>query len=83
MTSVVEGEDRLRHRDGHWVWIFSHGKIYDRSGEGQPLRAAGIHQDITARKEAKEALLLSRETYKNTVALTTQIPWIAAPDGQI
>lgn len=81
--SVYQAEYRLRHRDGRWIWVLAHGRVYARSSDGVPLRAAGIHKDITERKEAEEALLLSRETYKHTVELTTQIPWTARPDGSI
>ena len=82
-TPVYQAEYRLRHRDGRWIWILAHGRVYEWSADGRPVRAAGIHQDITQRKEAEEALLLSREAYKNTVELTTQIPWIADPDGAV
>lgn len=81
--SVFQCEYRLRHRDGRWIWILAHGRVYARGEAGLPIRAAGIHKDITERKEAEEALLQSRETYKHTVELTTQIPWTARPDGSI
>lgn len=81
VTPVYQAEYRLRHRDGRWIWILSHGRVIERTADGAPLRVTGIHQDITPRKEAEEALLLSREMYKNTVELTTQIPWVTNADG--
>lgn len=82
-TPFCNFEHRMRHRDGKWVWVLTQGRVYERDADGSALRAAGIHKDITTRKEAQQELLLSREMYKNTVELTTQIPWIANTDGAI
>ncbi|MCC7280131.1 MAG: PAS domain S-box protein, partial [Chromatiaceae bacterium] len=54
-------EVRMRHRDGHWIWVRDQGRISARDGDGRPLRMAGIHEDISARKEA-ELDLIQRET---------------------
>ena len=60
-TSIFELEHRLRHKKGHWVWVLACGKItYD--AEGRPVRASGIHQDISSRKRVSTegAVLLKR-----------------------
>lgn len=44
---------RMRHRDGHWVWIETYGKVVERNADGKPTRLAGTHRDITYRKEAE------------------------------
>ncbi len=45
----------MRHRDGSWRWISSRGKaIFDE--EGQTIRVAGSHKDITQRKLDELAL---------------------------
>jgi PAS domain S-box-containing protein len=54
-------EHRLRHRDGHWVWILDVGRIFNRNTKGQPLRAVGIHLDISKQKEAEQALIQAKE----------------------
>ena len=54
---VYETEHRLRHRDGHWVWILDRGKIVERRADGSPRRVVGIHTDITRLKQAEQALL--------------------------
>lgn len=51
-----ECEMRLRHKAGHWVWVLSRGKVIDWSEAGQPLRMAGVHIDISARKGLETAL---------------------------
>ncbi|MEY4979058.1 MAG: putative sensory/regulatory protein RpfC [Pseudomonadota bacterium] len=54
-------ESRMRHKDGHWVWVHDRGKVASWSASGQPLWMAGTHQDITQRKLA-EAVLLDTQT---------------------
>ena len=54
-----ECEVRMRHRDGHWIWVLDRGKVASWSPDGSPLLMSGTHQDITARKEAEEQ---ARET---------------------
>lgn len=57
-----EFEYRLRHQDGHWVWILSRGRIIKRAHDGTPLILAGTHLDISSTKIASEKLSLSVET---------------------
>ncbi len=47
---------RMRHKNGHWVWIMSYGTIVSRDAEGRPLRLLGTHTDISARKQAEAEL---------------------------
>ena len=48
---------RLRHKDGHWIWVLVHGMVVSRDAHGKPLRLIGTHTDITQRKLAEERLL--------------------------
>ena len=54
-------EIRMRHRDGHWVWILSRGRVVQRDSDGNPLRLAGIHIDITERKRLEAQLVIERD----------------------
>jgi two-component system, sensor histidine kinase and response regulator len=49
-------EIRMRHRDGHWVWVLARGKLFGRSEDGSPRWMAGTHMDISARKQTEAAL---------------------------
>ncbi len=49
-------EHRLRHKDGHWVWVLDRGKIVERHADGRPRRVVGTHTDITPLKLAAQAL---------------------------
>jgi PAS domain S-box-containing protein len=57
-------ESRMKHKDGHWVWILDRGKVITWTQDGKPLMMYGTHTDITERKLAEEkikALLAERE----------------------
>jgi len=43
-------EFRMRHAAGHWVWVQSSGRVFERDASGRPLRLAGTHLDISRRK---------------------------------
>ncbi|WP_306556554.1 PAS domain S-box protein [Acidovorax sp.] len=47
---------RMRHKQGHWVWIQSRGRTFTRTPAGEPEWMYGTHQDITAAKEAEVRL---------------------------
>ncbi len=42
-----EGEMRMRHADGHWVWCRSLGRVMQRGTDGTPQLVAGISIDIS------------------------------------
>lgn len=49
------GEYRIRHKNGHYVWLMERGTII-RDGDGNPLRVIGQTLDVTERKEQEETL---------------------------
>lgn len=55
-TPFYETEHRLQGKDGHWHWILDRGKVMAWDEQGNALRAAGIHQEITSRKKTEENL---------------------------
>lgn len=55
-TPFYESEHRLQHRNGHWVWVLSKGKVTERDPQRQPLRVCGTHLDISVHKSLEEEL---------------------------
>jgi len=44
---------RMRHKDGHWVWIHDRGRLVSRTPDGLPLMMYGTHIDISPLKAAQ------------------------------
>ncbi|MFG1347148.1 diguanylate cyclase [Xanthobacter autotrophicus DSM 431] len=53
---LYQAELRVRHRNGSYVWLLKRGKVVERNGEGQPVRAVGTLTDISQRKHLEAAL---------------------------
>ncbi len=53
-STLYRCEARMRHKDGHWVWVLDRGKVTEWDEDGKPLRMTGTHLDITERKQADE-----------------------------
>jgi two-component system cell cycle sensor histidine kinase/response regulator CckA len=61
LAKHISGEDpyydfecRMRHKDGHWVWVHDRGRVTTWDANGKPVRMSGTHTDITARVLATE-----------------------------
>jgi len=54
-SAVYVNEHRVRRRDGSWAWIRDAGEVVERDEFGQPTRMVGVHVDIQALREAKDA----------------------------
>lgn len=59
-TPLYSTEHRLRTKSGTWCWVFDSGRVVERDASGNPVRAAGIHLDISARKELEAAQALAQ-----------------------
>jgi diguanylate cyclase (GGDEF)-like protein/PAS domain S-box-containing protein len=60
-TANYDCEMRMRHRDGHWVWLQTRGRVLSWSEDGKPERMLGVHLTIEERKHQEERLRRSQE----------------------
>ncbi|WP_372887584.1 ATP-binding protein, partial [Shimia sp.] len=70
-TALISGQKsksksvfRIRHEDGHWVWVQSDTGVSARDAEGRPTEISGAHTDITAEKVARNKSLADSFRYK-------------------
>jgi len=54
--SFYDFESRMKHKDGHWVWVHDRGKVVSWTDDGKPLMMLGSHDDITHRKNTEQSL---------------------------
>ncbi len=78
---VYECELRMRHRAGHWVWVWARGTVVEWDEGGNPLRMAGTHLDITDRKRA-EMSLARRDRYMTALVNVQHFLLTAAMNAQ-
>ena len=50
---------RMKHKDGHWIWVLDHGRVVTHTEDGKPLIMFGTHADITERKKVEETLRMN------------------------
>ncbi len=68
-----EFESRMKHKDGHWIWVMDRGKVTSRTADGKPLMMFGTHSDITKRKQIDQELILHREQLRNFAAYLQRV----------
>ncbi|MDZ7791925.1 MAG: PAS domain-containing protein [Xanthomonadales bacterium] len=78
-----EMELRLRHKAGHWVWVFDNGRVMTRTRDGKPEWMYGTHLDVTKRRTAQEE---RDEWLERFAELSSNVPGVIyqfrlRPDG--
>lgn len=60
-TSRYENIHRLKHKNGHWVYILAKGRFSDWDKNGRPIRFSGTHLDVTEYETNKDLLASTSE----------------------
>lgn len=58
--TLFDAEYRLRHKDGHYVWVRDRG-FFTADGSGKAARQLGMIEDISERKKASDAIVKARQ----------------------
>ena len=74
-TPSYECEFRVRHKDGHWVWLLSRGKVVERDSDDTPVRMAGTHMDLTRRIRTEAEVQRTAEMLRRTGELANIGGW--------
>jgi len=64
---VLEIEYRFLSLNQDWRWLKSREAVFSRSADGAPVEVIGVIQDVTASKQAEQALRKSEARYRAIV----------------
>jgi PAS domain S-box-containing protein len=85
-TAFIDPEYRVRARTGEWRWVYARSKSVASTTNLVPTRIIGTVQDITARREAEDALNESQAATRKlslVAARTDNLVMIGTTDGLI
>ena len=76
-SAYYEFEARVQHKDGHWIWQQTRGKLVTRTAQGEPEWMYGIDLDITQAKQDEERLRNSADSLRDNAAFLARAGRIA------
>jgi diguanylate cyclase (GGDEF)-like protein/PAS domain S-box-containing protein len=79
-SPIYDCEARMRHKDGHWVWVLDRGRVFTWTEDGKPEWMFGTHMDITSLKQQQEDLRISREMLDRTNSVAGIGGWEVYPE---
>jgi PAS domain S-box-containing protein len=75
LDRILAGDDdhlehvmRLRHHDGHWVWILFRGKTMRKGRDGMPLQVSGIALDVSDQIAREQAIAAARDAVQRAMS---------------
>ncbi|HDP68166.1 MAG TPA: PAS domain S-box protein, partial [Candidatus Marinimicrobia bacterium] len=68
-TDFLQVEQRMRTKNGAWKWILNMGRVVERDINGKPVRAAGVHLDITEHKQTEEQIRIDEERLESLLRI--------------
>ncbi len=83
LAPAYDIEVRMRHRDGHWVWIRDRGEIVEWTPDGRPLRMTGIHEDISRQRADAERLAAAEEESRHAFDRSSVATCLVSNDGRL
>lgn len=80
-TDHYTSEARMKHKQGHWVWVLDTGKVVEWHADGKPKRMIGTHIDITERKQVETEILKAKDAAE--LAAKTKSEFLASMSHEI
>ncbi|KAF1015488.1 MAG: putative diguanylate cyclase DgcE [Stenotrophomonas maltophilia] len=68
---------RMRHKQGHWIWVHDRGRVYEWDAQGQPLWMAGAHADVTELQQARHDAAETRQRLQAVMDASDEVAIIA------
>jgi len=67
---AYSGVYRIRHKEGHWVWVYSNTAVYKRDEKGNPEQLIGICTNFSVNFKTMKQF---KELYKENQQLKNQL----------
>ena len=64
---VYDVEYRMRHADGHWIWVHDRARVQQRGPDGRARGVVGFVVDVSESYAAREALRVSEERFRHAM----------------
>jgi len=64
---------RMRHKQGHWIWVQDRGRVYEWDAQGRPLWMAGAHADVTDLQQARQDAADMRQRLEAVVDASDEV----------
>ncbi|MCO4781827.1 MAG: PAS domain-containing protein [Candidatus Cloacimonetes bacterium] len=68
-TEYYQNTHRMKHKSGHWLYIWDRGKVVEWDREGKAIRFTGTLTDITKQKTAENDLIKEMKAKESFFAL--------------
>ncbi len=70
--AVIEFEQRIKHANGEWRWVWHRETVFKRHADGTPYQIMGTAQDITERKQMETELERTRDAALESARLKSE-----------
>lgn len=80
-TEIYTCEVRMRHRDGHWVWVLDRGWVTEWADDGTPLHMVGGHIDVTEHYQAQARLREQEFLYRTLLENVSDAVFLASVEA--
>ncbi len=72
---------RVRHSDGHWLWVEDRRCVIEHAPDGSPRITTGVLIDITARRNEQARIESERSRLRTLLRTLPDMVWLKNPDG--
>jgi diguanylate cyclase (GGDEF)-like protein/PAS domain S-box-containing protein len=72
---LYSAEIRMRHKEGHYIWVLESGRVVEWDANGLPTRMLGASFDISERKSSEQELIVTSQLLQETQAISKVGGW--------
>jgi PAS domain S-box-containing protein len=82
LRPYYEFESRMRHKDGHWIWVADRGAVASWTDDRRPLWIRGLRVEVTGRKRHEDSVAASKAKLEAALASMADALFITDAAGR-